>query len=146
MPTNKIGQFLTASAELKALSDKAQRLLQLQNTFFDSAPPLLAQACRVKNFREGVLFIVAENTAVAAKLRQLTPRLLSNIRKQEPQITGIQVTVQVTGSRNEMGRPPQKNEISVDSIDKLRNLSERIPASPLKSALTNLVRRHSRQQ
>ncbi len=146
MPTNKIGQFLTASAELKALSDKAQRLLQLQNTFFDSAPPLLAQACRVKNFREGVLFIVAENTAVAAKLRQLTPRLLSNIRKQEPQITGIQVAVQVTGSRNEVGRPPQKNEISVDSIDKLRNLSERIPASPLKSALTNLVRRHSRQQ
>lgn len=146
MPTNKIGQFLTASAELKALSDKAQRLLQLQNTFFDSAPPLLAQACRVKNFREGVLFIVAENTAVAAKLRQLTPRLLSNIRKQEPQITGIQVTVQVTGSRNEVGRPPQKNEISFDSIDKLRNLSERIPASPLKLALTNLVRRHSRQQ
>jgi len=146
MPTNKIGKFLTASAELKALSDKAQRLLRLQNTFFDSAPPLLAQACRVKNFREGVLFIVAENTAVAAKLRQLTPRLLSNIRKQEPQITGIQVTVQVTGSRNEVGRPPQKNEISVDSIEKLRNLSERIPASPLKSALTNLVRRHSRQQ
>lgn len=146
MPTNKIGQFLTASAELKALSDKAQRLLQLQNTFFDSAPPLLAQACRVKNFREGVLFIVAENTAVAAKLRQLTPRLLSNIRKQEPQITGIQVAVQVTGSQNEVDRPPQKNEISVDSIDKLRNLSERIPASPLKSALTNLVRRHSRQQ
>lgn len=145
MPTNKIGKFLTASAELKALSDKAQRLLQLQNTFFDSAPPLLAQACRVKNFREGVLFIVAENTAVAAKLRQLTPRLLSNIRKQEPQITGIQVTVQVTGSRNEVGHPTQKNEISVDSIDKLRNLSERIPASPLKSALTNLVRRHSRQ-
>ena len=146
MPTNKISKFLTASAELKALSDKAQRLLQLQNTFFDSAPPLLAQACRVKNFREGVLFIVAENTAVAAKLRQLTPRLLSNIRKQEPQITGIQVAVQVTGSRNEVARPPQKNEISVDSIEKLRNLSERIPASPLKSALTNLVRRHSRQQ
>lgn len=146
MPANKIGRFLTASAELKALSDQAQRLLQLQNTFFDSAPPLLAQASRVKNFREGVLFIVAENTAVAAKLRQLTPRLLINIRKQESQITGIQVTVQVTGSRNEAGRPAKKNEISVDSIDKLRNLSERIPASPLKSALTNFVRRHSRPQ
>lgn len=146
MPTNKIGKFLTTSAELKALSDKAQRLLQLQNTFFDSAPPLLAQASRVKNFREGVLFIVAENTAVATKLRQLTPRLLINIRKHEPQITGIQVTVQVTRSRNEVDRPTRKNEIGVDSIDKLKNLSERIPASPLKSALTNLVRRHSRQQ
>jgi len=146
MPTNKIGQFLTASAELKALSDKARRLLQLQNTFFDSIPPALAQASRVKNFREGILFIVVENAAVAAKLKQLTPRLIRNIRKFEPQVTGIQVTVQVTSSRNEAGPPVRKNYLSIDSIDKLRNLSEKIPASPLKLALTNFVRRHSRQQ
>ena len=146
MPTNKIGQFLTASAELKALSDKAQRLLQLQNTYFDSAPPLLAQTSRVKSFREGILLIVAENTATAAKLRQITPRLLTNIRKHEPKITGIKVDVQVNRSRNEVGYPSRKNELSIDSIDKLRDLSDRIPASPLKSALTNLVRRHSRKQ
>lgn len=146
MPTNKIGKFLTASAELKALSDKAQKLLQLQNTFFDSAPPLLAQACRVKNFREGMLYIVVENAAVAAKLKQLTPRLISNIHKFEPQVTGIQVTVQVTRSRNEAGRPSRKKELSIDSIDKLKDLSEKIPDSPLKSALTNLVRRHRPQQ
>ncbi|MDP2239530.1 MAG: DUF721 domain-containing protein [Burkholderiales bacterium] len=144
MPTNKIGKFLTASAELKALSDKAQKLLQLQNTFFDSAPPSLAQASRVKNFRAGMLFIVVENAAVAAKLRQLTPRIISNIRKFEPQVTGIQVTVQVTRSQNEASLPSRKNKISLDSIDKLRNLSEKIVNSPLKSALTNLVRRHNR--
>jgi len=144
MPTNKIGKFLTASAELKALSDKAQKLLQLQNTFFDSAPPSLAQASRVKNFRAGMLFIVVENAAVAAKLRQLTPRIISNIRKFEPQVTGIQVTVQVTRSQSEASLPSRKNKISLDSIDKLRNLSEKIANSPLKSALTNLVRRHNR--
>lgn len=143
MPTSKIGTFLTASAELKVLSEKAQRLLQLQNMFFDAAPPSLAQACRVKNFREGMLYIVVESAAVAAKLRQLTPRLVSNMRKFEPQVTGIQVTVQVTRSRIEVARPAQKNELSVDSIDKFRNLSGKIAASPLKSALTNLVRRHS---
>ncbi len=146
MPTNKIGNFLKNSAEFKALSDKAQRLLQLQNTFYESAPPQLAQASRVKNFREGMLFIVTDNTATAAKLRQITPRLLNNIRKHEPQITGIQVTVQVTRSRNEAIRPVRNNELSSDSIDKLRNLSESIPASPLRSALTNFVRRHGRQE
>lgn len=118
----------------------------LQNMFLGSTPPLLAQSSRVKNFKGGVLFIVAENSATAAKLRQLTPRLLSNIRKQEPQITGIKVDVQVNRSRNEVDRPSRKKELSVDSIDKLRNLSDRIPASPLKSALTSLVRRHSPKQ
>jgi len=142
MPTNKIGNFLKDAAEFKALSDKAQRLLQMQNAFYESAPPQLAQASRVRNFREGMLYIVTENTATAAKLRQIAPRLLSNIRKHEPQITGIQVTVQVTRSQIEAGQPSQKNELSPDSIEKFRNLSESIPTSPLRSALTNLVRRH----
>lgn len=144
MPANRIGRFLTASVELKALSAKAQRLLELQNMFFDSAPPTLARACRVKNFREGMLFIVVENAAVAAKIRQLTPRLIRNIRKFEPQVTGIQVSVQVMGAQNEIDHSAKKKGIAIDSIDEFRNLSEKIPDSPLKSALTNLVRRHGR--
>lgn len=144
MPTHKIGDLLTAPGELKTLSGKAQRLLRLQQVFFDAAPPALAQATRVKNYREGTLFILTDSAAAAAKLRQLAPRLLVIIRKQEPQITGIQIAVQVRKSQSK-GRTESKNEtLSVDSIDKFRILSEGMPDSPLKSALANLVRRHSR--
>jgi len=144
MPTHKIGNLLAAPGELKTLSGKAQRLLRLQQVFFDAAPPALAQATRIKNYREGTLFILANSAAVAAKLRQLAPRLLVIIRKQEPQITGIQVAVQVTKSQsNALGQ--SKNEtLSLESIGKFRSLSEAMPDSPLKSALANLIRRHSR--
>lgn len=143
MPAHRIGKLLAIPGELKALYDKAQHLLRLQQVFSESAPSSLAQASRVKNYREGTLFILADSAAVAAKLRQLAPRLLVNIQKQEPQITGIQVAVQVSGSQNGLDSVSKNNELSIDSIEKFKKLSEAIPDSPLKSALANLVRRHS---
>ena len=145
MPTHKIGNLLTAPGELKALSGKAQRLLRLQQEFLDAAPPALAQATRVKNYREGTLLISADNAAVAAKLKQLAPRLLIIIRKNEPQVTGIQVAVQVRKSQNDARIKSKKQQLSIDSIEKFKMLSEAVPDSPLKSAIANLVRRHSRR-
>lgn len=143
MPAHRIGKLLAIPGELKALYGKAQHLLRLQQVFSESTPSSLAQASRVKNYREGTLFILADSAAVAAKLRQLAPRLLINIQKQEPQITGIQVAVQVSGAQNDFHSVSKNNELSIDSIEKFKKLSEAIPDSPLKSALANLVRRHS---
>lgn len=144
MPTQKIGDLLTAPGELKTLSGKAQRLLRLQQFFFDAIPPALAQASRVKNYREGTLFILTGSAAVAAKLRQLAPRLLVFIQQQDSQVTGIQISVQVMKSQNNVRMQSKKEMLSIDSIEKFKILSEEVPDSPLKSALANLVRRHSR--
>lgn len=144
MPAQKIGSLL-ASGELQMLSRQARRLAELQQVFFDSAPPTLAQASRVKNCRAGTLFLLADNAAVAAKLKQLTPRLLVNIRKREPEITGIRVEAQVKMPPARPLADSEKNPLAVDTIEEFRKLSETIPDSPLKSALVGLVRRHTRQ-
>lgn len=145
MPAHKIGSWL-ASGELRMLADKARRLTELQQVFFDSAPPLLAQASRVKNYRAGTLFLLADNAAVATKLKQLAPRLLVNIQKREAEVTGIRVEVQVKGSACETPSKLKNSSLTVDSIEYFRKLSEAVPDSPLKSALTNLVRRHGRRK
>ena len=145
MPAHKIGNLLSTPGELKTLYGKAQHFLRLQQVFSESAPPSLARASRIKNYRKGTLFILADNAAVAAKLRQLAPRLLVNIQKQEPQITGIQIAVQVAGSQSNFDTHLKNNILSIDSIEKFNKLSEAIPDSPLKSALANLVRRHTRK-
>ncbi len=144
MPAHTIGKLLTAPGELSTLYGKTQRFLRLQQVFFDSTPSTLARASRVKSYRAGTLYILTDNAAIAAKLRQLIPRLLLNIQKQEPQITAIQVAVQVTKSPKKTQVSPKKEGLSPDSIKKFRLLSEQTPDSPLKSALTNLVCRHSR--
>src|SRR5690242_16616865 len=94
VPSQKIGALLGAG-ELRTLSRKARRLMELQQVFLDSAPPSLARASRVKDYRTGTLFLSAENAAVAMKLRQLTPSLLLKIQKREAEVTGIKIAVQV---------------------------------------------------
>ena len=145
MPAQKLASWL-ASRELRSLSSKAQYLTELQQVFFDSAPPALAQASRVSNYRAGTLFLLADNAAVAAKLKQLAPRLLANIRERVPEITGIRVEVQVKEAAGKFQASSQKRPLGAETIENFRKLSEAIPESSLKSALTNLVRRHRRRK
>ena len=144
MPTQKIGTLLAASSELQALSTKARRLEKLQQLYITCTPGPLAQASRVRNFRAGTLYLVAGNTAVAAKLRQLAPSLLVKIQKQEPQITGIRVEVQVVEPPRSPDESPGHPGLPIDIVDDFRKLAERVHDPALKSALSRLVKRHSR--
>lgn len=141
MPAQKIGSWL-ASGELRTLSRKVQRLTELQRVYLDSAPRSLAAASRVKNYRAGTLFLLADNAAVATKLKQLAPRLLITLQRQVPEVTGIRVHVQVKESPLMLRTSVTKRALSAETIENFRRLSDALPASPLKAALTGLVRRH----
>ena len=140
MPLHTIGKLLSATEELKALQARTRRLLELQTLYFRSAPRELATASRVKSYRAGTLFVLAESSAVAAKLKQLAPRLLFSIRKNEPEVTAIHVQVQV----RDMQRTYKslKTTLTPQAIEEFDALATRVTDAELKSALANLVRRH----
>jgi hypothetical protein len=144
MPAQKIARLLATSSELQSLYGQARRLHELQRVYVESAPRPLAQASRVKNYRAGTLYLLAGNAAVAAKLRQLVPRLLAKIQKQEPEITGIRVDVQVAEASR--GRPDSacNRSLSTEIIENFRRLSEQVKEPALKAALVRLVDRHTR--
>ena len=110
----------------------------------EAVPPPLAHATRVKNFRAGTLFILADNGAVAAKLRQLAPRLLMFVRKRKNEVTGIQVEVQVAMPQIGPANAATGRDLSLTTVRDLERLAEALKASPLKSALDRLVRRRKR--
>ena len=142
MPAHKIGDLLSASRELKALSRQAQRLAELQQVLFEAVPPLLASATRVKSCRAGTLVLLADNAAVAAKLRQFAPRLLIHLRKRATEVTGVRVEVQLAAQQTGLPIRSRKRSIAVDAIDDFRALANSLKDSPLKSALNRLVQRH----
>jgi hypothetical protein len=144
MPLHTLGKLLSATPELKALQAHTRRVLELQTLYLRSAPRELAGSSRVKNFRAGTLYISADSAAVAAKLRQLTPRLLASIQKFEKQVTGIRIEVQVSGMQS--GRERKKHALPAQAIEKFDALSRRVANEDLKSALANLVRRHGRHR
>ena len=134
MPAHKVGDLIARTGELRALSHQARRLTEVQQVLLEAVPFPLARAIRVKNFRAGTLFVLASNSAVAAKLRQLAPTLLRHVRKRFIEVTGIQVEVQVAEQQKACPDKPVR-DLSLAAVSAIDGLAGTLKESPLKAAL-----------
>ena len=141
MPTQRLSALL-ASGKFSPLCDESRRMRKLQRVLLDSAPLPLARASRVKMVRAGTLYLSADNVAVAAKLRQMAPRLLTAFREWVPEVTGIRVEAQVNSGEDVLRKHAKKSGLSIETIEKFDKAATAMPDSELKSALAALVRHH----
>lgn len=134
--SKRLNSYFDASHELRQLSLKADRLLALQRHYERIAPPSLAHASLVLQLEQQTLAIAANNSATAAKLRQLAPELIQSFQDKGCEVTRIQVQVQVV-------QPPSRRifrhaSVSEAGRKRLIELAVKLPDSPLKSALQRL--------
>jgi len=141
MPARRINFYLNTSDRLRSLTRDAQRNAELHQVLVDTAPPELTQACCVKQLRDGTLTLLAENAAIAAKLKQLAARLLVAYQKQRCEVTSIRIEVQVRVAAD--APPPARvpKRLSIETIENLDKLAGQLDDSPLKQALTTLAGR-----
>lgn len=144
MPARKIGDLLLQSGELRALSRRAQHLVELQRVVLEAIPHPLARATRIKSFRSGTLYVAADNSATAAKLRQLAPRLLEHVQKRDAQVTGMRIEVQVAVQQNRSGKSSRKGALNPRAISQFQALADTLEDSPLKRAVSRLLQRNKR--
>jgi|KBSSwiStaDraftv2_1062776.scaffolds.fasta_scaffold1365272_2 hypothetical protein len=142
MNSQLIGSVLRSLRDLEASLVRVKRLTALQRLYAQSVPRELARKSRVAYEREGTVVVTADNGAVAAKLRHLAPRIVLEIVKSVPEVTGIRVEVQVT--QPPAARPEPPVEIGPKGLANLRELRDSLPASPLKAALDRLVSRREK--
>jgi hypothetical protein len=139
-PPRSLEDCLTADTCLARLSAHAKRLLRFQRAF-DLATPLARQA-RIANFKSGRIVIHASNGAVAAKLRQIEPRLVSVFRLEAAEVTGIDVRVQPAFGGLSPAVPRPRAGIGLTQKRALTSLADSLPdGSSLKTALTRLLKR-----
>lgn len=143
MKLQSLGQLLATTRELTSLRADAHRATKLQQFYVSCVPPELATSSRVAGVQGGAVRIVTANPMTAAKLKQMLPRLLTAIQECDGEVTVLQVRVQPMTRGERRGRSPEKKALSPESIEYFRALSTQISDdSPLKKALTNLVRHH----
>ena len=133
---------LMADAGMARLSSHASRLVRLQAVLVAHLPANLARGARVANLKAGKLVIHADNGAVAAKLRQIAPRLADLVRFEAPEITGIEIRVQ--GRDANPARPQAEAPSAIGDRAKhaLTSLETSLPeGSRLRQALTRLIER-----
>ncbi len=139
MSEKRVGLLIDTLPELQTLTQKTRQLMTLQSVLVDVLPGDLATSVSVALVKAGELTLSAENGAVAAKLRQMAPRILIKLRQLGHEITGIRLQVQVRMRDNPL--PQKQISLSPRARDAINLLSERIETSPLKTALKRFGRR-----
>ena len=143
MTARKLDSFLSVPASpLNRLALAAQRLNSVSRIWETVAPIGLARFCRVGRLDDGVLTLFADNGAIASKIKQQLPSLLDKLQQRGSEINGIRIDVQVKIPSPEPATR-SKQAISPQSLASLKSLDAVLEESPLKEALTNLIKHHS---
>ena len=140
--SQRLNSYFRASPELRQLSGKAGQLLALQRQYEQLAPASLMRHSHVLQLEQKILMLAANNSAVAAKLRQLAPELTRQLQDKGCEITGIQVRVQVFQPDQEDTASPVA--LSPEGGARLSELAGGLPDSPLKRALQRLAKKTAR--
>jgi hypothetical protein len=151
MNVRKINFYLDAlslAPDHRKLFASVQKLLGLQQVFFEISPCQLAQFCTLGAFSEGNLTIHASNGAIGAKVRQMVPSLLRKFQTRGYEVTAIRIAVQADcNSGIAPSRPAVKPGIGPAGMESLAQLAKKLPgsasqslsAASLKSAIIALL-------
>lgn len=145
-----IKALLRESESLLPFHQRLRQLSRLQSTFVDALPPGLSDSCRIATVEGSTIIVATANGAVAAKLKQMLPRLLekfsektSENKKQYQQVTSISLIVQPEYFVPER-QPPLSPPREPMPLKKLSELAESLGDSPLKSALEAIAKNRQR--
>jgi len=144
MTIHKINFYLgvlSQTADHQRLFTHMEMLTLMQQVFMDIAPPQLAPHCALGGLSKGKLTIFARNGAIAAKLRQTVPSLLSKFQAKGYEVTAIRIAVQAHSTTYGDNARAGKRSISEAGRESLRQLATTLPSSPLKTSVESLLQK-----
>jgi hypothetical protein len=144
MTSHKINFYLrrlSQRADHQRLFDHVAALTAMQRVFSEIAPPRLAGHCALGGLSGGKLIIFARNGAIAAKLRQMTPSLLSKFQAKGYEVTAIRIAVQAHSTVYGDDARDGKRSMSEAGRESLRQLAMALPSSPLKTSVESLLQK-----
>jgi hypothetical protein len=143
MHSKNLRAYLDSTAGIAALLPQAERLIELRQIYSELVPQQLSQSSSIVNYKRQTVVIFAENNAIAAKLKLLSPRLVNDFSKRGVQVTGIRVEVQ---PRREplKALAPKQAKLSAAGAESLEALVRRLPDSRLRQALAEMAARKTR--
>lgn len=143
MHSKDLRAYLNSAAGIAALLPQAERLIELRRIYCEIVPQQLLRSSSIVNYKQEKVVIFAENNAIAAKLRLLSPRLLKDFSRRGVQVTGIRLEVQPRQEPRKEPRPKQA-KLSSAAAECLQALAERLPDSGLRQALAEMAARKAR--
>ena len=140
MHSKNLRAYLDSAVGIAGLLPQAERLIELRRIYSKLVPQQLLRSSSIVNYRQGTVVIFADNNAIAAKLRLLSPRLVNDFSKYGAEVTGIRLEVQPrpTPAKQMAAKHATLGQASAESLD---TLAKKLPDSRLKQALASLAKR-----
>ena len=138
----KLDRILAADGDLQPVLAKTRDLRAFSELVRNFLTAELDAQTRVANFKDGKLVLLAANSAVAAKLRLLASALARFLQERRMQVSLVSVRVQPIESLNKTCGAQKSVHFSTSALERLRELHERLSASPARDALARMLRRH----
>ena len=121
------------------------RLEALQRAARSILPAALAGSCRLAFADDGSVVFLADNGAVAAKLRQFTARMTAHLSALDREVTGMRVEVQPRGISSHKPTAVHRT-MDASAIDAFARLSQELPDGQLKDAVDRLLVHRTRER
>lgn len=135
----RLDALLRDNAGLQSYVRQAGALAQLQALWRASVPAELRPHAQAAGLKHKRITVLADNGAVAAKLKLIAPSLLKTLQNKGLEVTSIRVEVQVKSARQR--RPDTARKINASAAASLLRLAQELPDSPLRAALERLASR-----
>jgi hypothetical protein len=140
MHSKNLRAYLDSAAGIAALLPQAERLIELRRIYREIMPQQLLRSSSIVNYKQETVVIFAENNAIAAKIKLLSPRLVNDFSKRGLQVTGIRLEVQPREEAQKAPAPKQA-KLSAAGAESLEALAKRLPDSKLKQTITEMAGR-----
>lgn len=141
MHSKNIRAYLDSNAGLAALLPHAERLIELRQIYGQLMPQQLLRYSSIVNYKRETVVIFAENNAIAAKIKLLSPRLVNDFSKRGVEVTGIRLEVQPR-QESQLSGSRKRAELSQGGSEILGALAARLPDSRLKQAIKKIAGRN----
>ena len=124
------------------LHQKKKEIDFYQNYLQEALPKNLSMAFKVTKYKKGVLYLSTRSNAFAHKIKLLSKKIATQINKQlneESKITQIKINLLLINPETKRSNI----EFGQVAIKKMSNFSKKLPPSPLKKVLSNIIKKNS---
>jgi hypothetical protein len=134
--------FLRRNDRMASLLPAATRMANLQKEVRLILPPMYAN-CEALSVQDGVLTLAVPSSAVAAKLKQQTPKLQAALQKKGWQVDTVKIKIQVGRAlpAEQAGAKPSSLKLPPTAVQAFEELGDALPDSPQNAPLIAAIKR-----
>ncbi len=135
-----IAELLDRTNAFRALRAGVEQVAALQRDLSKLLPDYLASNVEPGFIKDGVLALFAAHNALAARLRHIEPRLLSDLQQRGWAIDSLKIRVRPQSMKDPASI--KQARMSAAGASALHELAEALAPSPLQEALARMAARH----